>query len=450
MSFTKEKSIIRISLAGAKPLKIPTSILGRGSRILKLATKVAFEEATSRLKGWEDEKEKLKSKIELYHEVVSKLSELKGASMKLGQLLGMDFGTVLPPEVARIFEELHQNGKNLPFPKILPLIEKELGEKALHFKNIHHSPLGAASIGQVHRAQLHGEEIVFKIQYPGVAEAIPSDLKLLSILLKKLPLLPGLKKINMDQILDEVKELLLAEADYNHELKMHQLYLEKFQGTSFRIPQIYPQYSTQKLLTLEYLPGLSFSEWLRTEPTEVDRQKIARNLIELYLSETLIHGLVQTDPNPGNFLVMEDGILGLLDFGAVKVYDRSFIDGYRSILLAAFDQDDEKVLKISEQLGLLDPREDKAVRDTYTQVINFLAAPFQDEECFDFSNKTFLEKSMELSWKLGTGLRFTPPPRQLLFLHRKLGGIFLLLRKMKVSLDLREYQNYVKASSVRR
>ena len=429
--------------AGAKRLKIPTSILGRGGRLLKIATQVLIEEGGSRLKSWESEKEKLKSKVELYRDVVSKLSELKGASMKLGQLLGMDLGYFLPPEVARIFEELHQKGKDLPFKQVLPLLERELGEKLLHFSDIQHAPLGAASIGQVHRASLGNEDVVFKIQYPGIAEAIPSDLKLLSLLLKKLPFLPGFSKIDVDQILDEVKVLLLSEADYQNELRMLETYREKFEGGPYRIPKVYPSYCTPRLLTLEYLPGMTFSDWLRSMPSQLDKEKVARSLIELYLQETFVHGLVQTDPNPGNFLIMEDSVLGLLDFGAVKLYDRTFIESYRRILMAAFEADHESILKISEELGLLDPREDQSVKDTYLQVVSFLATPFQTEGSFNFSDKEFLENSMQLSLKLGTGLRFTPPPRELLFLHRKLGGIFLLLKKMEVTLDLREYREYV-------
>jgi len=158
--------------------KIPTGLWSRGTKLMGMASKMAVNEIGSRIKGWEDEKDKIKNKVELAQTIVKTMSELKGASMKLGQLMSMDLGEYLPPEVIKVLENLHQNSTFLPYDKIEAILKEELGDKFSHLTNISIIPLAAASIGQVHTATLDGKAVVIKVQYPGVADSIPSDLRL--------------------------------------------------------------------------------------------------------------------------------------------------------------------------------------------------------------------------------------------------------------------------------
>ncbi len=417
--------------------KIPTGLWSRGSKLMGLASKLAINELSSRLKGWEDEASKLQSKVDFAHTMVKTLSELKGASMKMGQLLSMDLGEYLPPEVVKVLESLHQNSTFLPFEKISEILQAQLGEKYNNLKELSATPLAAASIGQVHTAILHGQSVVIKIQYPGVAASIPSDLRLLEILLKNLSMVQG-KDVNLKPFFQEVEEVLIRETDYLHEAQMLSRYKEVFKASNYIIPQVYPDYSTATILTMERLVGKSLNEWIQKSFLS-ERQKMAHELMNLYLHEFFHHGLVQTDPNPGNFMITSDNRIGLLDFGAVKEYSKEFIASYKTVLIAAYHRDEKKLLEVSEKINFIDPRESEEAKRIYLDMMNLLAEPFRQEDPFDFTDKKFFEESKNLSWEITRKCKYSPPPKDLLFLHRKLVGIFILIRKLDVKMALKDY-----------
>ncbi len=170
---------------------------------------------------------------------------------------------------------------------------------------------------------------------------------------------------------------------------------------------------------------------------------MAKNLMNLYLEEFFDYGLVQTDPNPGNFLITAENQMALLDFGAVKQYDRAFIDGYRSILNAAYEKNQSILLSESERLSFIDPRESEEIKTIYLEMMELLAAPFRQDTPFDFSDKKFFEESQKLSWDLVKKCKYSPPPKDLLFLHRKLGGVFFLIKKLDAKIILKDYWHKV-------
>ncbi len=423
--------------------KIPTSLFGRGTKLLGLASKLAIEEASSRLKTWEDEKDKLLSKVQMAQDMVKTLSQLKGASMKVGQLLSLDLGDYLPPEIVKVLEQLHHQSTFLDFNKIEKVLKAELGDKYSHFKDISRTPIAAASIGQVHKAVLHDKDVVLKVQYPGVAESIPSDMKLLEIIMKQANFFQGKRETDLTSFFEEVKAVLMKEADYNNELMMHLLYKEKFKDSPYVIPKAYEEYSTGKVLTQEYIEGVSFTQWLETNPELEVREKLSDLMMKLYLEEVFVHGMVQTDPNPGNFLITKDDRIALLDFGAVKVYSKEFITGYRDILIYAYNKDSEKIIEQSIKLGFMDPREGQDVKDIYLEMMEFLVESFRQDDHFDFTDKTFFAKSRDLSWEMTKRCKYSPPPKDLLFLHRKLAGVFIFIKKMDVKIRLKDYWYYV-------
>ena len=421
--------------------KIPTGIWSRGTKLVGMASKVALNEISSRVKNWEDEKSKITSKIELAQNIVKTMSELKGASMKVGQLLSMDLGDYLPPEVIKVLENLHQNSTFMPYEVIEGILKAELGDKFSHLSDISQTPLAAASIGQVHSARFQNKEIVIKIQYPGVADSIPSDLKLLKLLLRNLTFIQG-KQLDLDPFFNEVEEVLIKETDYFHEQLMHRQYKESFKDSSYLIPEVYPEMSTAKIIIMDRIEGKSFNEWIKTS-LYGERMKLAENLMNLYLEEFFDYGLVQTDPNPGNFLITAENQMALLDFGAVKQYDRAFINGYRSILIAAYEKNQLILLSESERLGFIDPRESEEIKTIYLEMMELLAAPFRQDTPFDFSDKKFFEQSQKLSWDLVKRCKYSPPPKNLLFLHRKLGGVFFLIKKLDAKIILKDYWHKV-------
>ena len=417
--------------------KLPTGLWSRGTKLMGMASKLAINEIGSRVKGWEDEKDKLKNKIELAQTIVKTMSELKGASMKLGQLLSMDMGEYLPPEVIKVLENLHQNSTFVSYEKIEVILKEELGEKFSHLTEISQTPLAAASIGQVHTAKLDGKFVVIKIQYPGVAESIPSDLRILKLLFKNLSFVQG-KSADLEPFFKELEEVLIRETDYEHECQMLKRYRDVFTDSVYVVPLVYPDYSTKKIITMERIEGKSLNEW--TEKSLLgERQTLAHQLLCLYLEEFFKHGLVQTDPNPGNFLLTKDNRVALLDFGAVKEYDRAFIEGYKNVLIASRNQDTKKLFEESVRLNFIDPRESDEVKDLYFQMMECLSSPFRQEGPFDFADKKFYDDSKNISWALSRKCKYSPPPKDLLFLHRKLAGVFILIRKLDVKLVLNDY-----------
>jgi aarF domain-containing kinase len=402
-----------------------------------MASKMAISEISTRVKTWEDEKTKLQARIELAQQLVKTLSELKGASMKLGQLLSLDLGDFLPPEIVKVLETLHQNSTFLPFDKIENILRRELKEKFSDLTDISETPLAAASIGQVHTARLAGKEVVVKIQYPGVAESIPSDLKLLQLMLKNLTMIQG-KEVDLTSFFQEIEEVLKKETDYLLEAKMLKRYRDVFMNSDYLVPEVFPEHSTRHVLTMERIYGKSFNDWLNTSFLG-DRQKMAQQLMNLYLDEFFKYGLVQTDPNPGNFLITEKNKIGLLDFGAVKEYDESFKQGYRRILMASLAMDAEKILAESIALGFIDPRESDETKALYVRLMDLLADPFRRDEPFNFADKNYYATSRDMSWELTRMCKYSPPPKDLLFLHRKLAGVFVLIRKLDVKIVLKDY-----------
>lgn len=417
--------------------KIPTGLWSRGSKLVGMASKMAANEIGSRLKTWDDENAKLQNKVELAQTIVKTMSELKGASMKLGQLMSMDMGEYLPPEVIKVLENLHQNSTFLPYETIEAILKEELGEKFSHLKEISNTPLAAASIGQVHSALLDNKPVVIKIQYPGVADSIPSDLRLLKMLMSNLSIVQG-KQTDLGPFFKEVEDVLTRETDYEHECQMLLRYKEAFKDSVYLVPKVYPDYSSKKILTMERMFGKSFGDW--TEKSLLgERQKLAYELINLYLDELFISGLVQTDPNPGNFLMTEGNRVALLDFGAVKEYDRTFIEGYRKILIYSYHQDHKNLMIESERLKFIDPRENDEVRALYIKMMDTLSAPFRQTTPFDFADKKFYDDTKNISWTLTRKCKYSPPPKDLLFLHRKLAGVFILIRKLEAKLVLKDF-----------
>jgi predicted unusual protein kinase regulating ubiquinone biosynthesis (AarF/ABC1/UbiB family) len=165
--------------------------------------------------------------------------------------------------------------------------------------------------------------------------------------------------------------------------------------------------------------------------------------MRLYLEEFFNHGMVQTDPNPGNFLITPQNKIALLDFGAVKTYDQDFVEGYRKVLLASYRGDSQALLQDSFRMGFIDRRESDEALNIYLEMMGFLIEPFRREIAFDFSDNSFFIKSRDLSWEMTKKCSYSPPPKDLLFLHRKLAGIFIFLKRLDVKIRLRDYWHYI-------
>ena len=380
----------------------------------------------------------IKEKVLLATKLTEKMSELRGAFLKVGQLLSLDAGDFLPPEAVEILQKLQKDVEPIDFEIINKQLQNELKEK-FHELVIEKNPLAVASIGQIHIAHYKAHDIVLKVQYPGIKETIPSDIKMLRFMLNQWSFIFK-KSINFDLLLNELEQTLLTETDYTIEAKNLIKARDIFQKDQrFLVPGIYPELCTVKILAMEKMPGLTLSEWLKKNPSRSDKEEIGKNLVELYLLEFFTFGFVQTDPNPGNFLVTDDKKIVLLDFGATKEYDKVFRDQYLSLLKAAYENDNEKILSLSHEFNLISPLESQKTKDLYCKMMGFTIEPFRIDRPFSFANREYSQESKDNVINYMKSCQYSPPPQNILFLHRKLGGVFQFLKQMDVSINLNHY-----------
>ena len=377
------------------------------------------------------------------------LGKMKGAAMKVGQMLALEGRDFLPDEVVEILEQLQNKASFMSFEDVTQILNEELKNNIQDLKDIGPEPLAAASIGQVHKAIYKNQVVVIKVQYPHIRDSIESDVKILGTLLKGIAVIMR-REIEIDGLLKEFGEVFLQETDYLQEAVVMKEYKALAKSIpSLMIPELIEELSTEKVLTMQFLPGKTLTQWLRSEqPTEAIKLKLAKTILDLYTAEFCEWGLVQTDPNPGNFLIHpETQDLILLDFGATKKYDMEFRKNYSKLVMASFHQDENLLISMIQKMNLIDPRESDEAKKILKDLIYESMRPMT-QKYFDFSDKTYANELRRLTQLLIKELKFSPPPKELIFLHRKLGGIFQMLSQLEVNIELGHYVKRFEALSV--
>lgn len=202
--------------------------------------------------------------------------------------------------------------------------------------------------------------------------------------------------------------------------------------------------TTQKVLILSKEEGLEYSQWVKTKPSMDQKKKVADLLLKLFIREFIENRLVQTDPNPANFLVRKDGRLVLIDFGATLPFSHSFVKDYQTMVRKVFSKDRRQILEQVFALNFLDPREEVEVQQTFVDFLLLSMQPFEvDQQPFDFSSSEYGQSVRSEALKFTRQLRYSAPPKDLIFLNRKLGGIFMLLRRLEIQADLSEFRELI-------
>lgn len=370
--------------------------------------------------------------------VVSNISELKGVPQKLGQLLSMDVTQYIPSELKEKLKPLQGESVALDHDIILNILKNELGEdKFLLISNFEKLALGAGSIGQVHRAQINGRDVVFKIQYPGIEKSIHADMAVLGPVTTLYEFIrPDSKDFSI--ILKEAKSMLLSELDYARE-KNHQIYFRDFiiNDERFYIPEILSDFSTEKIIGMEYIEGEILNQFIKNSNDKSSKAMIATAMLELFINEFFLLGKVQTDPNFANYLIRDNKQIILLDFGAVKDFNPQFRNDYFKLLEASFYRDEQNIIFYGEKLGVVDMKDRPEAILLYVSFMKEVMSYFHKElNPIDFKNEEITKNLLESGWKLWKEQRMTRPDSNLVFLHRKLGGLFSLLKEMEVEIDL--------------
>jgi predicted unusual protein kinase regulating ubiquinone biosynthesis (AarF/ABC1/UbiB family) len=268
-----------------------------------------------------------------------RLSHLRGAAMKLGQMLSMDAGDFLPAELTVILARLRDSAHHMPPHQLQQVLAEQWGKNwRTRFEGFEPLPLAAASIGQVHRAKtLDGRSLAIKVQYPGIRDSIDADVENLATLLRVSGLLP--RELEVAPLLAEAKRQLSGEADYLREGAQMERFGRLLAGDpAFVVPQIDAEFTTSRVLAMTYVPGQPI-EALATMSQEI-RDWAMTNLIRLVLAELFSFGVMQSDPNFANYRFQADtGRIVLLDFGAVRDVSSATREAYRQLLQAGLDQD---------------------------------------------------------------------------------------------------------------
>src|SRR5687768_4824817 len=292
----------------------------------------------------------------LARELVEQLGQMRGAAMKVGQVLSTIDFTALPEGEREQFKQtlaaLRDDVPPLPFKQVEKLLRHELGEKPSSvFSEFEEEAFAAASIGQVHRAVTHeGQAVAVKVQYPGVAEAVDTDLRNLTLLLPLVRrLAPGL---DVKALYAELRERIAEELDYELEAQNQRAVARAHRGHPFaHVPEVHTALSTRRVLVTDLLTGQRFEEVKRRDAATRDR--FGEIVFRFYFGLVRYTGRVSGDPHPGNYLLLDDGRVGFLDFGLMRVLDRSYLDGESAVAAAVEAGDAASVHTALADLGYL-------------------------------------------------------------------------------------------------
>ena len=345
--------------------------------------------------------------------IVATLCRVRGAALKLGQILSIQDGAVIGPELQAIFDRVRESADFMPRWQLEQVMKGDLGPNWKdNFGSFSMKPFAAASIGQVHRAILRdGTEVAVKVQYPGVAKSIDSDIRNLMTLMKVLAFLP--EGLFVDKIASHMAVELAQECDYKREAMCGERMKELLAPDQvFHVPTVYHDLTSENVLTTEYIRGLTIDQ--STSLPQNTRNLIASAVLRLCFTELFIHRYMQTDPNWANFLFNPTTQqLGLLDFGATREYRPGFVNTYFKIIDSAAKKDRQAVLEYSREVGFLTGFESKAMNEAHVESVMLLARPFHENKNFNFGKQTITSEIQALS---GVMLRerLCPPPPEVI------------------------------------
>lgn len=430
--------------------KLPTSKVERASRFLKTGLKVGGNYVAHYTKSAFKEVDKNDLDRKNANEILNVLRQLKGSGLKIAQMLSMDNGGLLPKTYSEVFAGAQNNAMALSGPMVLNTFKKYWGKTPYElFDSFNPVSKLAASIGQVHEATLGSKKLAIKIQYPGVADSIKSDLNIVKPVVLRVM---GLPSAVMEKYMNEIENRLIEETDYELELQQAQYIKNELAGFSnIVIPEYYPLLSNKRILTMDWLDGIMLNDFIRAEKDIEKRQVIGQSLLDFLHFQTHTLKKFHADLHPGNFVVTKDLKLGVLDFGCMKSLPLDFYNAYFSLGLDSVINDPIKFRQMLSQIDLIRDgdsiEEEKLFLETALNAIKIIARPLLQGE-FDFGDESFYEEMIQFGEDIYANKDFRKPnairgSQHAIYLHRAFYGLYGLLHQLgvKVKIDRTFFEN---------
>jgi predicted unusual protein kinase regulating ubiquinone biosynthesis (AarF/ABC1/UbiB family) len=424
------------------PARIPQTRLGRLARIGLAAGELAIGTAAEGLRRYVRGERSGAANALLSapnaRRLASRLARLRGAAMKIGQLISLQGEDLLPPEFSEALAVLRAQASPMPPEQLRRVLGREYGKGwESRFSRFDYEPVAAASIGQVHRARARdGRDLALKVQYPGVARSIASDVDNVAVLLRLFNLLPV--DLDVAGIAAEAKRQLSQEADYLSEARFLETYADLVADEpALLVPRVYRDLTTPRIMAMDFVEGEPL-DVLANAPQK-QRDTVGALLERLMFRELFEFRVMQTDPNFANYLYQpESGRVALLDFGATQRFDPALVDHYGRITRSVIDNDREAIADEAIQIGYAAPDDSPERLRAVVDVILLVCEPLRHVGRYDFPGSDLPSRVHALVFELAfrRGLLRAPPPATM-FLHRKLVGSFLLLARIGARVDAR-------------
>ncbi|WP_404363999.1 ABC1 kinase family protein [Marinobacter sp.] len=420
-----------------------TTRSGRFFKLAGMTASVAGQYAGQRARRFvgreDDEQARSERYSRMADQIVDTLGDLKGAVMKVGQIASQtqDF---LPKEFSSALQKLQKEAPPMPFEVILKQIESELGLPVGElFESLDEKPYAAASIGQVHRARLHdGQEVIVKVQYPGVDESCDSDLKQLRLALK----LGGLLKMpkeSVDQLFGEIRIRLKEELDYENEAVNLAAFRDFHRNDGWiRIPDVILSHSARRVLTMELVEGDHIAEVTPEHYSQDTINLIGHRIFTMMADQLFRFQCIHGDPHAGNFAFRPDGTIVLYDFGCVKKLKPEIVEAYRKALVSALEEDypalDRNLIALGARVGS-QPAVDEAY---YAMWRDILIQPFHGHEPYDFAESEIHKDVAAKTTTVFKYLEYFKPPVESIFIDRMIAGHYWMMKRLGVQAAFRE------------
>lgn len=441
---------------------LKTSSMDRRLSIAKASllagTRWAASSASSIFSSEEDKEKKRKQAMKDQAEyLVAEIGKLKGSIVKIGQMMALYGEHFLPEEITQALNTLNNQTVALAWPAIKEQLIIQLGSK-LDDLTIDHEPLGTASLAQVHRAtrKSDGLQLVLKIQYPGVASAIDSDMSLFKNMLKLTRMVPQTREF--DQWFDEVREMMHREVDYKIEAATTRRFAERLkEDPRYGVPQIIDQYCTDQVLCMTYESGVPINSPVMLSLPQERRNKLGEASLEIAVREIFEWGEMQTDPNFGNYLVrlgngedILDKII-LLDFGAIRKFDQQLLSVAKNLLKAGYHHDAEAMVKAMTGYEFFDGmplsiKPDMAkvfllATEAFSTTSNNPDLPrdiMDEQQRYDWKKSQLHSRVMQRASKSMASRYFSIPPKEFMFISRKFIGAYTFMTVIEAKTNVRK------------